>query len=237
MTIMSHQSTTKPGRVVRLYPSPFVPGTDVLVKSTVTDSGNTAMRTTILRPGTVLVKKTSDGLYYSALFSDSNGADRSAAASVSSATGITASWASTTQTFVVNGGASTAVSMAAGDDTNAEVVTALNASALFQAAGLVADVSASAVRVRTVQGGAHMSFVWTSSYADTFGSGVASAEGYGTDADYRVVEDYVDMLDEGAVAGNSVAKTSMSGFYDESQLLNLSGDARAVLTRRGSIFG
>jgi hypothetical protein len=82
-----------------------------------------------------------------------------------------------------------------------------------------------------------MSFKWTSSYADTFGSGVASAEGYGTDADYRVVEDYVDMLDEGGVAGNAVAKTSMAGFYKESNLLNLCAEARAVLTRRGSIFG
>lgn len=236
MPIMSHQSTTKPGRVVRLYQAPFVPGTDVLVKSTVTDSGNTAMRTTILRPGTVLVKKTSDGLYYSAIFSDSNG-DRCTAASISSATGITASWASTTQTFVVNGGASIAVTLGGADDTNDEVVTALNADATFQAAGLIADVNSSAVRVRTVQGGAHMSFKWTSSYASTFGASVASAEGYGTDADYRVVEDYVDMLDESGTAGNSVAKTSMAGFYKESNLLNLCAEARGVLTRRGSIFG
>lgn len=236
MPIFAHQSTTKPGRVVRLLQAPFVPGTDVLIKSSVTDSGNSAMRTTILRPGFVVVKKTSDGLYYAATFSGSNG-DRSAAASVSSATGITTSWASTTQTFVVNGGASIAVTLAGSDDTNAEVVTALNASALFHAAGLIADVSASAVRVRTTEGGAHKSFVWTSSYADTFGTGVASAEGFGTDADYRVIEDYVDMVDESGSVADSLAKTSMAGFYDESQLINLSGDARAVLTRRGSIFG
>lgn len=227
-------------------------GEMVQVKSTVTDSGAVGSglpRATILRPGMVLGKKTSDGLFYPA---DDSNVSGSQVASVSSLIAIAATAASKTFKWKYKNGVEHTVTLGGGDNSCDAVVTALNADDLF-AADLIADKVATPVantlRIRSRRAGADEYFTITDGTLNDHG-GVAEDTfedntGHGgSDGDYRVLglgggghEDHLDMLGrDGAVADQS-APNLMAGEFDESELLNLTPDAKAVLTRRGSFFG
>lgn len=224
---------------IHIDESIYLAGPDAVIKSTQVDAG--ASPTTTIRKGNVLVKKTSDGLYYvDDGATNAASADRNTPASVSASETADADWASKTITCTVNGGVAITVTLGAGDDTDAEVVTALNASASFQAAGLIADTSASRVRIRTVSAGRNQYLSVTSNLATAFGS--SGTTGYGTDADYVVTETEVSTLHPASgVAMDTPVKTSRAAFYKESALksanASISNEARAVLMRNGARFG
>jgi hypothetical protein len=226
--IYKHQSTSLPGRLVRNKAKPHVPGGAIVVKSTVTDSGGP--RTTVLRPGFVLVKKTADGLYYAA---DDAAADRGAAPSITGAGHVDGNGV----IALVGNHGSISVTTATGTGTVANHVTDLNANAAF-AAHYIASSSGGQLKILARGTGAEEWFYIDAATIDT--SGLAETEANavkGTDADYRVLEDYLDMLDEtGSVADSVAGSNTKAGCYLEANLLKLTAEARATLVRRGSQF-
>lgn len=229
-------------------------GEMVVVKSTVTDTGAVAdglPRDTILRPGMVLGKKASDGLFYPA-DDVSNVGNICQPASVSSLIAIAATAASKVFKYKVNGGPELSVTMGAGDNTCDLVVAALNADPAF-AGNLIADKVATPVantlRIRTVRAGVTEYFEITDGNFNDQG-GVANdtfadnTKAGGSDGDYRVLglgaggfEDHLDMLGRDGAVADQGAPNVLAGEFDESQLLNSTPEAKAVLARRGSIFG
>ena len=239
--ILKHTSLTLPGREIKKGPLPAPIYKSVMVKSTVTDAGDTAIRTTVLRPGMILVLKTSDGLYYADDgVANASSADRDTPASVSASETADGDWASKTITVTVDGGPSATVTLGGADDTDAEVVTALNADAGFIKLGVIADASGSRVRIHTVEAGSHKTLFVTSNLTTAYGS--AGTEAVGTDADYVVLHDYCDMLDQNAVASDAVAKVVVCARFDTSLFLPANttdcvhAQAKAVLRRNGSLF-
>lgn len=216
-------------RVVRLSEHGTALDTSAVIDSSNTDAGSTP--TTRMRPGNVLVKRTSTGRYIEA--NDSNG-DRNAPASVSASETADTDWQNAVITVTVDGGVSFSVTLGAADDTDAEVVAALNGNAVF-AANCKADVSGGVVRIRTLEAGAHKHLTVSADLATAFGS--AGTSGNGTDADYVVQLPYVDLEDENGTATHAEARVARVGHFDESQLINLTAEARATLSRRGSFFG
>lgn len=224
-----------PGRKIRFQDLPLVRGSDVTIKSTVVDSGNGLARTSLIRSGNVVVKKTADSLYY--LANDATNGDRNGPAIVTSVLGDGNAWKGATITSVINGGPGIAVTTQAGTATVAAAATDLNANAIF-AAQLVASTAAGKLVVKTLLGGSVMSLGISASDNTLFGAspGVLAQ---GTDADYRVLEGdglAADMLDSVAVASDTPAPSSYAGAYITAQLLNSTPEALAVLARRGSIF-
>lgn len=229
-------------------------GEMVIVKSTVTDTGAVASglpRATILRPGMVLGKKAADGLYYPA-DDVTNVGNLNQPASISSLIAIAATVASKVFKFKVNGGPEFSVTMGGGDNTCDLVVTALNANARF-AANLIADKVATPVantlRIRTLRAGVNEYFELTDGDAhdqggtanDTYADNTKAG---GSDGDYRVLglgagghEDHLDMLGPDAAVADKGAPNLLAGEFDESELLNATPESKAVLARRGSIFG
>jgi len=199
-----------------------------ILESANTDANNTP--TWRFREGNVVVKRTSTGQYVEA--NDSNG-DRNTQAYVLSIEDVDSDWASSTITVKVNGFQITAVALASTDDTAAEVAAALNADTDF-AAHCNAEVSGSKVNIETLHGGADMHIEVTSDLATAFGTTLN--KGYGTDADYRVTLQAVDLKDESDTAIAGHVRTARIGHFDESNLINLTAEARVVLSRRGSIF-
>lgn len=217
-------------RLIHIDETHYRPGPAAVIKSTETDAGATP--TTTIRKGCVIVKKTSDGLYY--LATTSGGDRNTAPAKTSSGNTDTADG---TVKLVGNHG-TISVTIATGSGTEADVVTDLNASAAF-AAHYVATSGAGEVTI-TARGTG--SAEWFYIHSDTTAS-VGFAEGeansvYGTDADYFVTEEEVSTLDPSTgVAANVEVKTSASAFYDLSQLLYATGEALSVLAQRGARFG
>lgn len=226
--ILKHTSLSLPGRLVRNRERPYVPGGAITIKSTVTDSGGP--RATILRPGLVVVKKTSDGLYYPA---DDAAADRAAAPAAISTT----SHADGNGVIKLVGNHGTiSVTTTTGAGTEANNATDLNANAAFAAH----YVAASGAGELTITARATGEKEWFYIHADTRDTaGFSEGEAYavqGTDADYRVLEDYVDMLDETGTAADATAPNTKAGTYLTANLLKLTPEARATLAKRGSIF-
>ncbi len=208
---------------------PFIQGSDVLVDSALTDAGSTP--TSRIRPGQVLVLDTATGRYFPA-----NGAtgDRNAGASVSALETADTDWQSSVITITFDGALGIAVTLGAADDTDAEVVVALNANAIF-AANAIADVSGGVVRIRTLEAGRHKHLTVVSDLATAYGA--TAIEDSGSDADYRVATDYVSLVDDNNTAVSAPCATALVGFFDESNLRNLTSEARATLSRSGSFFG
>lgn len=210
------------------------PALSVLIDSSVVDAGSTP--TTLLRPGLGLVKRTSTGKWI--LASDSNG-DTNTPATVTALETANASWASKQIDFYLDGGLarstpSFSVTMGAVDDTDAEIVVALNANAIF-AANLIADVQASRVRIRTREAGAHKSLrVFMNVYTGSFGA--LGTEANGTDAEYYVLGEYVSMLDGSGVASDMLGKSHWRARYLNSQLIGATADMKSALVRRGCSF-
>ncbi len=199
---------------------------------------NSPDRTTILRPGNILLKDTATKIYYD----DATTGDPSTQATVTAAVTADASWASKTYTFTVNGVALVTVTSGGADDTDAEIAAVFNANAIF-AANLVASVVSNRVVVKTLAVGADMQLLVTSSYATAFGASGTAA--HGTDGDWVVVTDWVDQLDGNAVAsvqhGIPCVRT---GHFDDARLVwggvegiaTVHQDAIRVLRKRGARF-
>jgi hypothetical protein len=209
---------------------------DVVVDSGCTDSTTPTYR---LRPGTVLVKRTSTGRYIAA--NDSN-ADVPTQAVVTASETADGDWASATITITLNGIALVTVSLGGSDDTDAEVVTALNGNAIF-AANCIASASGSRVIVKTLRGGADVALKVTSSLSTAFGASGTFASG--TDPEVAVTDDWVDLQDDAGNAINAPVKALCRGHFDLSELIvagtagslrTMAPIAYAVLAKRGSIF-
>ena len=202
-------------------------GPEVILDSGLSDSGSTP--TFRIRPGNCVVKKTSSGTYVAA--NDATG-DRCGPASVSALEAASAAWNSLAITFTVDGGVPFSVTLQAGTGTNAAAVTDLNNNAIF-AANCIADVSGGFVRIRTNPGGEGATLlVNAASRAAAFGAN--GTGGQGTDADYVVTEDFGDTKDLNAAAVNVSVPASKCGSFVAANIINLTSEARAVLTRRGS---
>ena len=128
---------------------------------------------------------------------------------------------------------SASVTLASTDDTNAEVVAALNANADFSAIAKASE-SGGFVKIETREAGAHKYIKVTSTLSTAFGA--SGKEAFGKDADYAVLLQYVDLQDESGSARDGEARLARIGYFDESNLINLTPEARATLARRGSIF-
>lgn len=205
------------------------------LKSTNVDAG--ADRTTILRPGNILLKG-ADGLWYD----DTSGGVVSAGAYVLSSEAPDADWDNKVITFKLDGMTIGTVTLGAADDTIAEVVAAINAveeiRALFTASDNGAD---DLLRITcNLPGKAHHIEV-TCDLATAFGASGQSARG--TDGDWAVLRDYVDMLDGNAVAADQHGVTLVRcGHFDESELIwggaatPLPQDFIRVMLQRGAEF-
>ena len=207
-------------------------GADV-AKAITVDSGNTdagATPTNWIRPGAVLGLVTSTGRYVEA--NDSAG-DRCTPATITSS-GNTDT-ADGTVKLVGNHGTIT-VTISTGSGTEADVATDLNANAIF-AAHYVATSAAGEVTIASLNVGAEE---WFYIHTDTTAS-VGFAEGpdngvKGADADYVVCDETVDLKDRNGVACHAYAVGFVRGVFKESNLRQLTKEARAVLIRNGSIF-
>lgn len=206
------------------------------IKSANVDAGNSAMRTTILRPGNILLKG-ADGLWYD----DVTTGVPSAGAIVRSAEAPDADWQSATITLTVNGIAVVTVSLGAGDDTIAEVVTALNADSAFRAWAIASDNGADdLVKITLIEPGAERQVKVTSSLSSAFGAD--GTEAHGTDGDWAVLPNYLDMFDgNGVVANQQGIQLLRRGHFDESNLIwtgaaTLPADFKRIMLARGSFF-
>lgn len=204
----------------------------IVSDSTNADSGGP--RSSMLRPGNVLLKDDTTGQY----FDDATSGDISARASVSASETADADWQSKTITLTIDGVDIVTVTLGAGDDTDAEVVTALNANATF-AAHAEADVNAVRVRVRLKEPGDDHELKISSDLATAFGA--SGTTGRGTDGDWAVCVEYVDQLDPAGSAADAKAHVVGCGHFDESNLIwggsaTLHQDFKRVMLKRGARF-
>lgn len=226
--------TSRPGRRVVITEHPKVRGPGVAVKSDQLDAGNTAIRTTLLRPGYVLVKVTATGKYVAA--SDSAG-DRNTPAQVTAL--VTNPGAGGWDgDLVIKGHWGTITVALAGDNTNAAVAAAIIAAVAAQNPETKARITAvdtgTRVRVDNLDVGAE-SYLQVRHTTVTTAFGAAGTGAIGGEADYLVSEDYVDMLNGNAVATEGQARTLRAGNFDGTKLINCTAEALGVLNRRGSI--
>lgn len=228
----------RPMRRVRVSNYPHHPAEEVVIQSDQVDSGNSAFRTTFLRPGCVLAKRTSTGEFV--LASDTN-ADHQAAASVN--------------TLVTNPGAggwdgvitikgdflpSGFTVTLSGDNTNAAVAAAIIAAAAAlnpesQAPVTASDATTSVLIKRTDGGAGTWLKVTHATVTTIFGANGQSS--YGTDPEIVVTEDYVDMLNGAGTAVDAASgPVTRAGHYDAANLIGLTAEAAAVLLKNGSRF-
>lgn len=232
-------STTVTGRHHLIDDTLNVPFSDAVIDSGVSDSGSTP--TTLIRPGTVLVKRTSTGRYVAA--NDAN-ADVPTQASVSSVAAAGATWASKIVTVVINGITIVAVTLGAADDTTAEVVTALNANAIFAANCIASGTNGNPVVIKTLRAGADVALKVFGDHADVFT--VAGTFATGTDPDVIVTDAFAPVADENGTAVHAPVKALCAGYFDLSELIvaGTAGGLRttapiayAVLSKLGSKWG
>lgn len=207
----------------------------ITILSTTVDSGSSP--TTILRPGNVLCK-ISTGKYTEA--NDSQ-VTESAQASVTGTVSDSSSAAGFGKTFIwqyKDGPAQTVTmgSTTADNDDNSEIIANLNADPDFSA-DLIAEASGNYVKISARRAGSTEYFKIGAGTLNAVLGFTDNTEVYGTDGDYVVVPDYVDMLDgAGTAADQHGVHAVRRGHFDESNLINLTQDARRILTQRGSIF-
>lgn len=204
-------------------------GSEVVLDSGNTDSGNTP--TYRMRPGNVVCLRTSTGRYVEA--NDAN-ADTGTAPSIT-----TSSHSDGNGDIVIVGNHGTiSVTTSTGSGTEANNATDLNADGQF-AAFYTASSADGELTITANRAAADEWFYIDSTTMATasFAEGVDNVS-KGADPDIRVLEDFgSDLQDLDGTAQHGTAPTSLAGHYDESALINLTGQAREVLARRGSIFG
>lgn len=182
--------------------------------------------------GTVVVRLTQGMTYVTA---DDPRGSRCLPAEVKASQPADAAWAGST--IAVGMAGSGALGLAVPLDpqatTTPTVVDQLNRHPLF-AAHFVADDQAGLVCVRTREPGAHKVLHVESTLPAAFGPLGTAA--HGTDAEYRVTDDAADLRDLTGQPIEGLVPTLAVGHFVEKTLLSLTPEARAVLSRRGSLF-
>lgn len=219
-----------------LFWAETTPGTARKGPTVVLDSGNSDSDgghtpTYEFRAGNVVVLRTSTGRYVEA--NDTNG-DRNTAASIETSSFSTTSGGDVVLSY--KGGQTISVTNSTGSGTVDNYVTDLNADATF-ASLFVADNNGGELRIRTRGRGADEWFYVAAGTHDDLGFSEGEANAvYGTDADYLVTAEWSELQDEHGTAIHNTAATYEAAVFDESELINLTAEARAVLSRRGSTF-
>lgn len=204
-------------------------GSDVILRSTALDQANNPPSR--VRKGFVIVKTSADGIFSSA---NDPQADRNLGAVVTALQTADQGWAGKSITLSIRGRPVATVPLGANSNTDALVVADLNGNAAFAQFAQAAVVGAR-VQITSLDVGADVVLKVTSTNPAAFGANGTDAGG--ADADYRVTAEPVDLIDATGAPSNSSVKTSIKAFYVESALLGLTGEARAVLARRGALFG
>lgn len=179
-------------------------------------------------PGTVLGLRTSTSEYELA---DSGNVRVNAPAKAAALETADGDWASSVITVTINGVVAAAVTMGAADDTDAEVVTALNADSDFGGVAL-ASVVASVVQIQLHALGALL--LVSSDLATAYGA--SGVEGVDVMGIYRVTTAFVDLKDIDGTATDALAPVLEAGHFDASELSSLTNDARVALLAQGSKF-
>ena len=212
----------------KLRSTPYVPGSSVVIDMGVQDPGS--MPTWRIRPGNVIVPNSAIKRFV--LATDPAG-DRNGPAIVLAIAPADATWQGSTITVAIKGGAPIPVVLQAATNTNQAAVNDLNNNPVF-AANCVADIAGNVLRIQSRAGGADVSLAAMSTVNAAFGPG--GAGGVGTDADYRVLESFVDLLSNAGAPVHGVGPSALVGAWNKPGLLNLTAEAQAVLARRGSVF-
>lgn len=191
-----------------------------------------------LPPGSVVVKKTSTGKF---VHSTDPSGDRNSGAVVTSAEVPDGDWASKTITLTIDGRPIVTVTLGGSDDTTSEVVTALNANPTFAAYATASGADGAVLTVTSKATGAGVNMKLTSNLLTAFGS--AGKDAAGVDADYRVTREFADMKDRDGNAIEPSTMTYLAGCFNANEFAvdgngdsTLTGEAEAVLARRGSTF-
>lgn len=222
------QTTTITPRKITLDDSLSVFGGEVVLDSSNADSGATP--THRLRPGNVVVLRTSTGRYVEA--NDTN-------ADTGTAPAITTGGHTDGNGVIklVGNHGTISVTTTTGTGTEANNATDLNADSSFAAF----YTASSAGGELTITANRAAADEWFYMHSDTMATAVF-AEGIdnvskGADPDVRVVYAAGDLQDSDGTAQHNTCANLVRGYFDESQLINLTGQAKEVLARRGSIFG
>ena len=227
-TIPHYTSTTVSGREV-LIDDAIAPQADAItLDSGNADSGSTP--THRFRPGNVVVLRTSTGRYVEA--NDANGDDLGTAS-------ITTSSHSDGNGVIKLVGNHGTISVTTATSTGSEANNAsdLNADADF-AAFYTASSAAGELTITSNAGGEgewfymHSDTMATAGFAEGEDNGVS-----GSTPDVRVTARYADLKDEEGTAVHAEVLAYRKGHFDESQLINLTAEAKAILSGRGSVFG
>jgi hypothetical protein len=160
--------------------------------------------------------------------------DRSGPATALALAPADATWQGSTITVAIKGGVPFSVALQPATNANQAAVNDLNKDPVF-AANCFADIAGNVIRIQTRAGGADVSLMVASTVPAAFGPG--GAGGVGSDADYRVLESFVDLLSNTGVPVHGVGPSALVGAWNKSGLLSLTAEAQAVLARRGSVFG
>lgn len=192
----------------------------------------------VMPAGAVVVKKTSDGLYY--LATDGSNGDRNAAAAISSLEKPDGDWKSKSITWAVTypNGLTVGDTFAFASDmeTIAAAVAALNADPAFSAHLTASDAGASDLLTITTKAKGKVHLALSSDLATIYGDGV-TLEDEGTEADYRVITEQRSLVSmTGAARDSDPVPGLKAGHFDESELTGLSDEAKYTLIGRGSIF-
>lgn len=233
----SYSSVSITGRKVLHNRIGVEQGPTAVLENTCADSGSTP--TTRMRPGNVIVKRASSGEYVEA--NDSNG-DRCTPAAVTALETADDDWESGVIRITGHWG-TIDVTLAGTDDTDAEVVAAINTALAAvdpEQGPCKASVSGSRVVITNRDKGAGTYLeVYHTTVSTAFGAaGASTTMDVGEDADYLVIDEgeYPDMVDEQGTARSAPVRTLQRGNFVTANLINLTSEARAVLSRRGSRF-
>lgn len=180
--------------------------------------------------GTVVVRQAQAATFLDA---DDPRGERNQPAEARSVQPPDAAWANTIVTVGPASGLATRVPLDPAATTVAAVVDQLNHYPDFWVHYL-ADDQGGLVRVRTREAGAHTTLHVESTLPAAFGP--LGAQGHGLDADYRVTDAAVEVRDLDGNPTEALVPTLVVGHFLERQLLHLTPEARAVLSRRGSLF-
>jgi hypothetical protein len=230
-------SFPRPARRVTVAKYPRQEAEEVVIVAGQVDSGNTAFRTSFLRPGYVLAPHDDNsGKYVAATHAN---AKRQSAASVN--TLITnpgaGGWNGTLR---ITGHWGTIDVTLAADDTDAAVAAKIIAAAAAanpeSKVPITAADATGSVSITNFEKGAG---TWIHAVHTTVTTmlGTAGQSDYGEDPDVLVTEKYVDMLDGAAASVDSASGEVLRvGAFDAPNLINLTAEAAAVLLKRGSLL-
>lgn len=228
--------------------SALVYGDPIVIETGQTDSGN-SVRSTVLRPGNVVAKKSGSTKFVVA--DDYAHIDQGTAAAVVSAEAPDGDWASKVLKLFRNGVKVAEVTAAATDDTLAEWLTLLNGDQAFAANAEAADDGAGKLEITDQLGiGAiRVEINLNTAYANAFDSDddgtndSSYAEDENDLVDVRVILEEVDMLDAGGNADDGFcSENAWAGIFRVSDLITGGSDgtipasAKGVLRARGSQF-